>query len=78
VRPRPSGGGKSGSVGPEPREAHCPRSRQLWRPTVTHMNNVKIVAVSLRVSLPQVKAFFGEMIEQTHLSLFSILVSKQN
>jgi hypothetical protein len=53
-------------------------SHQLWRPTVTYMNSVKIVVASLRVSLSQVKAWFRELIETTQVFLFSRLVSKQN
>jgi hypothetical protein len=51
-------------------------SHQLWRPTVTHMNNVKIVVASLRVTLSQVKARFSKLIDRTHLFLLSKLVSK--
>jgi hypothetical protein len=41
------------------------------------MNNVKIVAASLRVTLSQVKRGFQNFIEKTNSFLFSILVSKQ-
>jgi hypothetical protein len=42
------------------------------------MNNVKIVADLLRVSLSQAKAHFRNLIERTRKSLFSIFISKQN
>jgi hypothetical protein len=42
------------------------------------MNNVKIVAASLRVTLSQVKGRFCKSIDKTRKNLFSILVSKQN
>jgi hypothetical protein len=51
---------------------------ELWRTTVTQMNNVKIVAASLRVTLSQVQACFGDLIEKTRSFLFSISVSEQN
>jgi len=41
------------------------------------MNNVKIVVASLASHFVQVKACFGETIEQTHLFLFSILVQNR-
>jgi len=37
---------------------HRTSTRQLWRTTVMFMNNVKIVAASLRVTLSQVKGRF--------------------
>ena len=42
------------------------------------MNNVKIVAVSLRVLLSQVRERFRKLIDLTHQFLLSKLVSKQN
>jgi hypothetical protein len=42
------------------------------------MNSVKIVAVSLRVTSPQVKEHFSKLIEKTRKTLLSKLVSKQN
>jgi hypothetical protein len=41
------------------RETRRPRSRQLWQTTITHMNNVKIVVASLRVTSSQVKVCFA-------------------
>src|SRR5260370_10635444 len=54
------------------------RSRQLWRSTVTHMNNVIIVSAALRVTLSQGKGCFCKSIDKTRKTLFSISVSKQN
>jgi hypothetical protein len=41
------------------------------------MNNVKIVAFSLRVSLSQVSERFSKLIDLTHLFLLSILFQKR-
>jgi len=54
------------------------RTLELWRSTVTHMNNVKIVAASLQVTSSQVKECFLELIEKTRKILLSISISKRN